>query len=256
LNSTRAVGRLKPPNCAYGSRIVQSSQVARVAAIRRNLVVGERIGQGLKSAAQLSTIPDADELRMIDEAIVRADRGDGKDVARNFCAKIDQMAVIYRDGRHPLDLAKEPRRAAGILRCRRDGSVGIRCQGGRRARALRILLSVLPIARAWGCPACVMALLLDISYESVRSWVLKFRPMIARRLRQIRPRPSDSMASRRDVRRDRGPAALSYGARRPRSSTSWFSVGESCRGEVVVATPGCGRLSCAVERGPPQVTAN
>jgi putative transposase len=32
---------------------------------------------------------------------------------------------------------------------------------------------------------------LDISYESVRSWVLKFGPMIARRLRQGRPRPSN-----------------------------------------------------------------
>ena len=32
---------------------------------------------------------------------------------------------------------------------------------------------------------------LDMSYESVRSWVLKFGPMIARRLRQGRPRPSD-----------------------------------------------------------------
>ena len=32
---------------------------------------------------------------------------------------------------------------------------------------------------------------LDLSYESVRSWVLKFGPMIARRLRQCRPRPSD-----------------------------------------------------------------
>src|ERR1700686_5532989 len=31
----------------------------------------------------------------------------------------------------------------------------------------------------------------DVSYESVRSWVLKFGPMIARRLRQVRPRPSD-----------------------------------------------------------------
>ena len=32
---------------------------------------------------------------------------------------------------------------------------------------------------------------LDLSYESVRCWVLKFGPMIARRLRQLRPRPSD-----------------------------------------------------------------
>ena len=31
---------------------------------------------------------------------------------------------------------------------------------------------------------------LDISYETVRCWVLKFRPMIARRLRRHRPRPS------------------------------------------------------------------
>ena len=32
---------------------------------------------------------------------------------------------------------------------------------------------------------------LDISYETVRRWVLKFAPSIARRLRQRRPRPSD-----------------------------------------------------------------
>src|SRR5437773_2538370 len=32
---------------------------------------------------------------------------------------------------------------------------------------------------------------LDISYETVRRWVLKFGPLIARRLRQQRPRPSD-----------------------------------------------------------------
>jgi putative transposase len=32
---------------------------------------------------------------------------------------------------------------------------------------------------------------LDISYETVRSWVLKFEPVIARRLRRCRPRPSD-----------------------------------------------------------------
>ena len=32
---------------------------------------------------------------------------------------------------------------------------------------------------------------LDLSYESVRSWVLKFGPRIARGLRRCRPRPSD-----------------------------------------------------------------
>src|SRR5262244_3457463 len=31
----------------------------------------------------------------------------------------------------------------------------------------------------------------DVSYETVRSWVLKFGPVIARKLRQRRPRPSD-----------------------------------------------------------------
>jgi transposase-like protein len=32
---------------------------------------------------------------------------------------------------------------------------------------------------------------LDLSYETVRRWVLKFGPLIARRLRRRRPRPSD-----------------------------------------------------------------
>src|SRR5260370_42046968 len=32
---------------------------------------------------------------------------------------------------------------------------------------------------------------LDVSYETVRSWVLKFGPVIARRLRRRRPRPRD-----------------------------------------------------------------
>jgi hypothetical protein len=40
---------------------------------------------------------------------------------------------------------------------------------------------------------------LDISYESVRSWVLKFGPLIARRLRQVRPRPSDRQADAMDA---------------------------------------------------------
>jgi transposase-like protein len=32
---------------------------------------------------------------------------------------------------------------------------------------------------------------LDVSYETVRRWVLKFGPLTARRLRERRPRPSD-----------------------------------------------------------------
>src|ERR1700680_1572104 len=68
---------------------------------------------------------------------------------------------------------------------------------------------------------------LDISYESVRSWVLKFGPMIARNLRRGRPRPSDrwhldemSFGSRA--------SGCTYGApwiMRARSSTCWFSGG-------------------------------
>ena len=37
----------------------------------------------------------------------------------------------------------------------------------------------------------------DVSYETVRRWFLKFGPGIAANLRRLRPRPSD-LASRRD----------------------------------------------------------
>jgi hypothetical protein len=47
---------------------------------------------------------------------------------------------------------------------------------------------------------------LDVSYETVRRWVLKFGPLIARKLRQHRPRPSarwhlDEMVVRIDGKR-------------------------------------------------------
>lgn len=32
---------------------------------------------------------------------------------------------------------------------------------------------------------------LDVSYETIRRWVLKFGPMIARHLRQRRPKPTE-----------------------------------------------------------------
>src|SRR6266478_5008951 len=70
---------------------------------------------------------------------------------------------------------------------------------------------------------------LDISYESVRSWVLKFGPMIARRLRQVRPRPSDRWTRWSSGSRASG---YLYGAptiTKARSSTSWFSAGETGR---------------------------
>src|SRR5216683_8331999 len=56
---------------------------------------------------------------------------------------------------------------------------------------------------------------LDLSYESVRSWVLKFRPAIARGLRRCRPRPSDRWHLDEMVAGSRG-STLSVACRRPR----------------------------------------
>ena len=47
---------------------------------------------------------------------------------------------------------------------------------------------------------------LDISYETVRSWVLKFGPAIARRLRQRRPAAERSMAPGRECAANARPA--------------------------------------------------
>ena len=70
---------------------------------------------------------------------------------------------------------------------------------------------------------------LDVSYERVRSWVLKFGPMIARRLRQVRPRPSDRWHLDEMVVRIAGKRMYLWGAvdHKARSSTSWFSAGET-----------------------------
>jgi len=70
---------------------------------------------------------------------------------------------------------------------------------------------------------------LDLSYESVRCWVLKFGPMIARRLRQGRPRPSYYWHLDEMVVRIAGNVCIS-GARsttKARSSTCCFSAGET-----------------------------
>src|SRR3954469_25126259 len=67
---------------------------------------------------------------------------------------------------------------------------------------------------------------LDISYETVRSWVLKFGPVIARRLRRRRPRPSDRWHL--DEMWSGSPASgCISGVRwttKARSSTCWSSV--------------------------------
>ena len=54
---------------------------------------------------------------------------------------------------------------------------------------------------------------IEVSYETVRRWVLKFGPAFARELRRRRPRPS-SQASRRDGGSDRRQAGLALAGRR------------------------------------------
>jgi hypothetical protein len=60
---------------------------------------------------------------------------------------------------------------------------------------------------------------LDLSYETIRRWVLKFGPMQARRLRQRRPRPGDRWHLDEMVVRIAGPST-----RRAKSSISWSSL--------------------------------
>ena len=68
---------------------------------------------------------------------------------------------------------------------------------------------------------------LDISYETVRCWVLKFGPVIARRLRRCRARPSNRWHLDEMVVRIAGEGCICGGpsTTRARSSTCWFSVG-------------------------------
>ena len=57
---------------------------------------------------------------------------------------------------------------------------------------------------------------LDISYETVRRWVLKFGPSIARRVAPSAPSAEQFLASRRDGGSDRRHADVSLARRRPR----------------------------------------
>src|SRR5258707_6330499 len=61
---------------------------------------------------------------------------------------------------------------------------------------------------------------LDISYETVRRWVLKFGPAIARRLRQRRPRPSNRWHLDEDGGADCRQADVSLACRRSRGRVS------------------------------------
>ena len=56
----------------------------------------------------------------------------------------------------------------------------------------------------------------EISYETVRRWVLKFGPVIARRLRRWRPRPSGRWHLDGDGGANRRQADVSLARRRPR----------------------------------------
>jgi putative transposase len=53
----------------------------------------------------------------------------------------------------------------------------------------------------------------DVSYETVRRWVLKFGPLIARKLRKSRPRPSARWHLRRDGRPHRRETDVSVARR-------------------------------------------
>src|SRR5436305_4450312 len=57
---------------------------------------------------------------------------------------------------------------------------------------------------------------LDVSYDTVRRWVLKFGPLIARKLRAGPPTPKQAMAPRRDGRSDRRETDVPVARRRPR----------------------------------------
>src|SRR3984893_1614834 len=68
---------------------------------------------------------------------------------------------------------------------------------------------------------------LDISYETIRSWMLKFGPVIARRLRRCRPRPGDRWHLDEMVVRSPASGCISGvpSTTRVRFSTCWFSAG-------------------------------
>ena len=65
---------------------------------------------------------------------------------------------------------------------------------------------------------------LDLFYETVRRWVLKFGPAIARQLRQRRPRPSDRWHLDEMVVRIAGISGVPS-ITKARCSTCWFSAG-------------------------------
>ena len=99
------------------------------------------------------------------------------------------VGEIPADAARPTAIADARRAAEHRNRsgpCSRRPSSAPRCPGywGRSLIATRDDLAAMYAKNAIGMG-------LDISYETVRSWVLKFGPVIARQLRRCRPRPSD-----------------------------------------------------------------
>jgi hypothetical protein len=89
-------------SCAKLHQVIRD----RLHAMGIDAALAVALQRGEKAAAELAAIPDTDELRAADEAIVSADHHTGNDGARQVRAKIAQMAEQYRDGEHRLDLAK------------------------------------------------------------------------------------------------------------------------------------------------------
>ena len=83
---------------------------------------------------------------------------------------------------------------------------------------------------------------LDISYETIRSWVLKFGPVIARRLRRRRPRSIAFMLARPDSPRGNAicrmvdASEVAFVAAFLASEKAW-----AVSGELVAAGGGAGR---------------
>jgi putative transposase len=93
---------------------------------------------------------------------------------------------------------------------------------------------------------------LDVSYETVRSWVLKFGPVIARRLRRRRPRPSDRWHLDEMVARIAGKRMYLWRAVDHEGEVLDMLV--QSRREATASTV-CAARSAAVSRSAPQPTS-
>src|SRR5215211_6160915 len=60
---------------------------------------------------------------------------------------------------------------------------------------------------------------LEVSYETVRRWVIKFGPAVARNLRRLRPRPADTWHLDKMVVSIQGRRIDNGGCPRPRTET-------------------------------------